>query len=86
MTKERYQRTIGALVSGGVVLGVILLSVIVYQIVKLGVQERRIEELTNQKVALERQLDEDENTLSYFQSTTGLETLIRTHGGKRSNK
>lgn len=80
MTQEKMRKIITASVVAAVLLLVILSSVLVYQFVKIGVLDRRLNNLKEGNARLQQIIDEKEMDAEYYESVIGKEWLAIQEG------
>ena len=80
MTQEKMRKIITASVVAAVLLLVILSSVLVYQFVKIGVLDRRLNNLKEGNARLQQIIDEKEMDAEYYESLIGKEWLAIQEG------
>ncbi|MGN0823002.1 MAG: hypothetical protein ACI4NG_04445 [Candidatus Gallimonas sp.] len=79
-SEEKAKRIIAGATAAGVVLLVFLLAVMIYQFVRIGVMNSRKKALQEEIATLQRQIDEEEESLEYYSSEFYQMQLARQYG------
>ena len=86
MTQEKLTRMVTAIVVAVTLLLSVLFGVLVYQWIKLGVQGARLNDLRAQGVALQQQIDEEEDVYNGILTDPEIMTdLAIQHGWQTNN-
>ena len=80
MTQDKMRKIITASVASATMLVVFLLAFLSYQWIKIGVQNKRIQDLKDENTRLEQQIDQNTKDAEYYESVFGKEWLAFQNG------